>query len=60
MVILGYILIVYVMVSGAKRLEIRQDKSYGDDPKYQEYKRKTPILMHLIPVKSIKNWKWIK
>ncbi len=60
MVILGYVLIVYVMVSGAKRLEIRQDKSYGDDPKYQEYKRKTPILMHLIPVKSIKNWKWIK
>ncbi len=60
MVILGYILIVYVMVSGAKRLEIRQDKSYGDDPLYQEYKKKTPILMHLIPVKSIKNWKWIK
>ena len=60
MVILGYVLIVYVMVSGAKRLEIRQDKSYGDDPKYQEYKKKTPILMHLIPVKSIKNWKWLK
>jgi steroid 5-alpha reductase family enzyme len=60
MAIIGYVLIVYVMVSGAKRLEIRQDKNYGNDPAYQAYKAKTPILMHLIPVKSIKNWKWIK
>ena len=58
--ILGYLLIVYVMVSGAKRLEKRQKQSYGNDPKFQEYIKKTPILMHLIPVKSLENVKWIK
>lgn len=58
--ILGYILIVYVMVSGAKRLEKRQNKNYGNDPKYQEYVKKTPILMHLIPLKSLQNINWIK
>ena len=29
--LIGYILIVYVMFSGAKRLELRQNKSYGQD-----------------------------
>lgn len=58
--ILGYFLIVYVMVSGAKRLEIRQKKNYGSNPKYQEYIKKTPILMHLIPVKSLEKWTWLK
>ena len=58
--ILGYLLIVYVMVSGAKRLELRQKKNYGSDPKYQEYIKKTPILMHIIPVKSLENWNWVK
>ncbi len=57
---LGYILIVYVMVSGAKRLEKRQNKNYGGDPKYQEYVKKTPILMHLIPLKTLQNINWIK
>lgn len=58
--ILGYLLIVYVRISGAKRLELRQDKSYANDPKYKEYKEKTPILRHLIPVKSLANWNWVK
>lgn len=58
--ILGYLLIIYVMVSGAKRLEKRQNKNYGNDPKYQEYVKKTPILMHLIPIKSLQKAKWIK
>ncbi len=57
--ILGYILIVYVMLSSAKRLEKRQNKNYGSDPKYQEYVKKTPILMHLVPLKSLENMKWI-
>ncbi len=57
---LGYLLIVYVMVSGAKRLELRQKKSYGNDPAYQEYIKKTPILSRLIPLKSFENWKWVK
>jgi steroid 5-alpha reductase family enzyme len=57
--VIGWILIVYVMVSGAKRLEKRQTKNYGEDPEYQAYVKKTPILMHLIPVKSLINVKWI-
>ena len=36
LVALGYALIAYVMFSGARRLEIRQNKSYGDDPEYQK------------------------
>lgn len=57
--IFGWICIVYVMISGAKRLEKRQNKNYGEDPEYQAYVKKTPILMRLIPVKSLINWKWI-
>ncbi len=58
--ILGYILIVYVMLSGAKRLEGRQDKNYGEDPEYQAYIAKTPLISRLIPIKSMKKWNWIK
>lgn len=58
--ILGWLLIVYVMVSGAKRLEKRQNKNYGDNPEYQEYIAKTPILSRIIPVKSLEKWNWIK
>lgn len=57
--IFGWVCIVYVMISGAKRLEKRQNKNYGEDPEYQEYIKKTPILMRLIPVKSLIGWKWI-
>ncbi len=58
--ICGYLLIVYVMVSGAKRLELRQKKSYGNDEKYLEYIKKTPILSRLIPIKSFEKWNWVK
>ena len=57
--IFGYLCLIYVMVSGAKRLEKRQNKNYGEDPEYQSYVKKTPILMRLIPVKSLKDWKWV-
>lgn len=58
--ILGYLLIVYVMVSGAKRLELRQKKSYGADSNYVEYIKKTPLLSRIIPIKSFEHWNWIK
>lgn len=58
--ILGYLLIVYVMLSGAKRLEKRQNKNYGSLPEYQEYVRKTPMLCHLIPIKTMQGWNWVK
>lgn len=57
--ILGYILIVYVMLSGAKRLEIRQNKNYGKDPEYQAYIKKTPIIFPLVPLYHLENVSWI-
>lgn len=57
LVILGFVGIIYVMFSGARRLEIRQDKNYGDNPAYQEYISKTPIILPLIPIFSVKKYK---
>ena len=48
--ILGYVSIVYVMISGAARLEKKQNKRYGDKKEYQEYVKRTPILLPIIPV----------
>lgn len=55
----GYVGIVYIMFSGARRLEIRQDKNYGEDREYQEYKNSTPILLPLIPLYSVRKHKWL-
>ena len=40
--IFTYLLLVYV--SGVRMLEARGDLKWGDDPTYQEYKKKTPVL----------------
>ncbi len=58
--ILGYLIIVYVMLNGAKRLEKRQLKNYGNDERFIEYINKTPLISRLIPLKSLINIKWIK
>ena len=57
--ILGYILLVYVMFSGAKRLEGRQNKNYGTDPEYQAYVENPPILLPLIPLYFCNEYKEI-
>ena len=57
--IIGYLGIVYIMFSGARRLEIRQDKNYGNDKEYQKYVKSTPILLPLIPLYSVKKHKWL-
>lgn len=57
--IIGYLAIIYIMFSGARRLEIRQDKNYESDKKYIEYKAKTPILIPFIPLYSVKKHKWL-
>ena len=57
--IIGYIGIIYIMFSGARRLELRQDRTYKDDKDYQEYIKKTPILIPLIPLYSVKKYKWL-
>lgn len=55
----GYILILWVMFSGARRLELRQNKNYGDRPEYQEYISKVPIILPLIPLYSVARHKWL-
>ena len=57
--ILGYVGIVYVMFSGARRLELRQNRTYGDDPEYQKYSTTVPILLPLIPLYSVVKYKWL-
>lgn len=57
--VFGFIAIVYTMLNGAKRLEKRQNASYGSDPEYQKYVKKTPIIFPLIPLYSLKDSKII-
>ena len=56
---IGYICIVYIMFGGARRLELRQNRNYGNDPEYQAYVKKTPILLPLIPLYSVAKYKWL-
>ncbi|MDO5134028.1 MAG: DUF1295 domain-containing protein [Eubacteriales bacterium] len=55
----GFIGIVYIMFGGARRLEIRQDRNYGDDPVYQEYVRTVPILLPFVPLYSVKKYTFL-
>lgn len=57
--LLGYAGIIYVMFSGARRLEVRQNKNYGDDPEYQAYVKRTPILLPFIPLYSVEKYKFL-
>ena len=57
---IGYLGIVYVMFSGARRLELRQDETYGNDPEFQAYIKKTPIFLPLLPLYSVKKYGWLK
>lgn len=56
---LGYAGIIFVMFSGARRLEIRQNKNYGNDPEYQKYVKSVPILIPLVPIYSVEKHKWL-
>ena len=58
-VLTGYLGIIYVMFGGARRLEIRQDREYKDDPEYWAYKNKTPIMIPIIPLYSVRKYKWL-
>jgi steroid 5-alpha reductase family enzyme len=55
----GYLGIIYVMFGGARRLEIRQDREYKDDPEYWAYKNRTPIMIPFIPLYSVSKYKWL-
>ena len=55
----GYADIVFVMFSDARRLEIRQDKTYDDDQEYRKYVKTVPIMIPFVPLYSIKRHKWL-
>ncbi len=57
--ILGYLGIVFVMFSGARRLEVRQNKNYGSDPEYQEYVKTVPIMIPFVPLYSVEKYKFL-
>ena len=57
---LGYIGIIYVMFSGARRLELRQTETYGKDPEFQAYIKKTPLILPFIPIYSVAKHTWLK
>ena len=57
---IGYIGILYVMFSGARRLELRQNEVYGNNPEYQAYVKKTPILIPFLPIYSLAKYKWLQ
>jgi steroid 5-alpha reductase family enzyme len=56
-VALGYILIVYVMINGAQRLDKRQEKNYGHKEEYRAYADHTPLIVPFIPVYHIGKYK---
>ena len=58
--ILGYIGIVYVMFSGARRLELRQMETYGAMPEFQEYAKRTPLILPFVPIYSVARHTWLK
>lgn len=57
--LIGYVAIVYIMFGGARRLELRQNRNYGDDPEYQKYVKRTPILLPFVPLYSVAKYKWL-
>ena len=57
--IIGYLGILYVMFSGARRLELRQNQTYGADPEYRKYSTTVPILLPFIPLYSVVKHKWL-
>lgn len=58
--LLGYMGIVYVMFSGARRLELRQMETYGSDPEFRAYTRRTPLIIPFIPIYSVAKYSWLK
>lgn len=47
------------MFSGARRLELRQNRTYKDNKEYLKYIKKTPILIPFIPLYSVEKYKWL-
>lgn len=58
--VIGWASITYIMFGGARRLELRQNKNYNDNPEYKKYVKSTPILLPLVPLYSVADYTWLK
>ena len=57
---LGYTGIIYVMFSGARRLELRQQEIYSNNPAFTAYIHHRPLLIPFLPIYSLAKLKWLK
>lgn len=57
--LLGCLGIIFVMFSVTRRLEIRQNKNYGNDPEYQKHVKTVPVLVPFIPLYSVEKYKFL-
>lgn len=57
--LVGYVGIIYIMFSGARRLELRQNRTYGKNLAYKTYVRTTPIMVPLVPLYSVAKYRWL-
>ena len=48
------------MFSGARRLELRQAETYGSNPEFQRYIKKTPLIIPFVPIYSVAKHTWLK
>ena len=48
--LIGYAEIMFVMISGAKRVETRHIKHYGNSEEYNHYADTTPLLIPFVPL----------
>ena len=55
----GFITLIFIMFGGARRLELRQDKNYGDLKEYKKYKSTVPIIIPFIPLYSVAKYTWL-
>jgi len=51
--------LILIMFGGARRLEKRQDKSYGDMKEYKKYKYSVPIMIPFVPLYSVTKHSWL-
>jgi len=51
--IFGLTCILFTMYSSTRSIEARHARIYGADPEFQEYSKKTPILIPFIPLYSL-------
>jgi len=55
----GLLTIIFIMFGGARRLELRQDKNYGDMKEYKNYKSTVPIMIPFVPLYSVSKYNWL-